>query len=54
MLGGVYSHQNGNTRYFLYDLETTLGKIEDKVTVILAGDINTASYQFENEYMLMY
>ena len=35
--GGVYRHPNDNTKYVVYDLETTLEKIRDKVTVILAA-----------------
>ena len=54
VLGGVYRHPNGNTKYFVYDLETTLEKIGDKVTVILAGDINIDLIKFDNEDTLMY
>ena len=54
VLGGVYRHPNGNTKYFVYDLETTLEKIGDKVTVILASDINIGLIKFDNEDTLMY
>ena len=40
VLGGVYRHPNGNTKHFVYDIETTSKKIRDKGTVKLAGDIN--------------
>ena len=54
MLGGVYRHPNGNTKHFVYDLETTLEKIGDKATVILAGDINIDLIKLDNEDTLMY
>ena len=48
VLGGVYRHPNDNTKHLLYDLETTLEKIGDKATVILAGDINIDLIKFNN------
>ena len=54
VLGRVYRHPNGTTKHHVYDLETTLEKIGDKVTVIHASDIKIDLLQFDNEDTLMY
>ena len=54
VVGGIYRHPNGNTPYFINDLETAIGKLKDNVTVILAGDINIDSIKFENEQTMAY
>ena len=51
---GIYGHPNGNTTHFIEDLETTIGKLKDNVTVILAGDITIDIIKFENEQLMAY
>ena len=38
----------------MYDLKTILGKLGDKIAVIVVGDINIDLIKFENEDSLMY
>ena len=54
IVGGIYGHPNGKTAHFVNDLETSLHRIGDAVTTILAGDINIALIKFENDDTMNY
>ena len=54
IVGGLYRHPNGKTAHFVNDLETSLHRIGDAVTTILAGDINIDLIKFENDDTMNY
>ena len=54
IVGGIYRHPTGKTAHFVNDLETSLHRIGDAVTMILAGDINIDLIKFENDDTMNY